>query len=134
MPFIVLIGKIESAFYISLTKIEIFEDCCSIVIPNSFLLLRLENYRPGESSIFDVGSFVAAAAWSDNLQLNIIALRNNSIVYNETITLDVSTPLLVTLDWKGIHVLMFDSTGGTHHDDLSHWGPAFVMDDLCVFV
>ncbi|CAF1627828.1 unnamed protein product, partial [Rotaria magnacalcarata] len=80
---------------------------------------------------FSIKSFVAAAAWNNDLQLSMTGERSGLRVHNKTITLQVKSATNVVLDWRNIDKISFKTFGGTAatlgHDD-THFG----MDNLCI--
>ncbi|CAF1453575.1 unnamed protein product [Didymodactylos carnosus] len=81
-------------------------------------------------NVFDIHSFVASAAWNDNLTLTIIGQRLPSTIYRKMITLRMYTSTLVVLNWLNIEKLILSTSGGTpvFERNATH----FAMDNLCV--
>jgi hypothetical protein len=64
---------------------------------------------------FTLVSFLASAAWNDDLQLNITAYRGLTEVNNHNISLLFGRPQLINLQWKNIDKVAFKASGGTAH-------------------
>jgi hypothetical protein len=81
---------------------------------------------------FSIKSFVAAAAWNNNLQLSMTGERSGIRVFNQTITLQVKSATNVVLDWKNINKITFETFGGTVGVIGSEAATHFAMDNLCI--
>ncbi|CAF1339744.1 unnamed protein product [Adineta ricciae] len=83
---------------------------------------------------FNISSFIAAAAWNDNLNLAISGKRNGTTVYQQTVTLQVTNSTWVSLNWTYIDTVTFTTSGGTVNSLFAgtYSGSQFAMDDLCV--
>ncbi|CAF1630554.1 unnamed protein product [Adineta ricciae] len=87
---------------------------------------------PASSSIA-VHSFVAAAAWNDDLVLTITGDRNGATVYSEQVILNTTSATNVVLNWTNIDNISFSTSGGVPANANSAGnGTHFAMDDLCV--
>jgi len=69
-----------------------------------------------------------AAAWQSGLQLQILGFDNGALKYNNTITLQTSTPTWVAANAVGIDSLVFLATLGTPSNPAS--GTQFAMDNF----
>ncbi len=80
---------------------------------------------------FSIKSFVAAAAWNNDLQLLMTGERSGVRVYNQTITLQVKSATNVVLDWRDIDKITFITSGGTPTNNTGS-ATHFAMDNLCI--
>jgi hypothetical protein len=80
---------------------------------------------------FSIKSFVAAAAWRNDLQLLMTGERSGVRVHNQTITLQVKSATNVVLDWRDIDKITFIASGGTPATDEGP-GTHVAMDNLCI--
>jgi hypothetical protein len=76
---------------------------------------------------FNSGYFTAA--WRNGLQVNIIGRLNSAQIFSTTLSLNISGPTFVTLNWAGIDEVDFSALGGSN-PGLRGDGTHFVMDDL----
>lgn len=84
---------------------------------------------------FQLNSVSLAAAWNTNLQVTIKGTRNNVLIYQTIVSLQVtSRTILYTLKWANIDKITFESTGGTPYPGLGGSGTHFVLDDLDITV
>ncbi|UJR06888.1 hypothetical protein I4U23_011177 [Adineta vaga] len=81
--------------------------------------------------VFNIKSFVAAAAWNNDLQLSMTGERSGVGVYTETIILQVKSATNVVLDWKEIDKITFTTSGGTPATSQG-FATQFAMDNLCI--
>jgi hypothetical protein len=81
------------------------------------------------TSFFDFNGAYFTAAWNDDLQLQITAKNGNTVVGQNTWTLQTSGPLWIGPGWTNITELDFNSFGGTNHG-YGGTGPHFVMDNF----
>jgi hypothetical protein len=80
---------------------------------------------------FSIKSFIAAAAWHNDLQLLMTGERSGVKVRNQTITLQVNSATNVVLDWRDIDKITFITSGGTPAIN-TRPGTHFAMDNLCI--
>ena len=84
---------------------------------------------------FQLNSVSLAAAWNNNLQLTIKGTRNNVLVYQTIVSLQVATrTMLYTFKWANIDKISFEAAGGTPYPGLSGSGTQFVVDDLDITI
>lgn len=85
-------------------------------------------------AVFNISSFIAAAAWNDNLQLSMIGKRNGTTIYSQNIILQVTSLAVVTLNWTHVDAVSFSTSGGTVNSRFAgrYSGNQFAMDNLCV--
>ena len=81
---------------------------------------------------FSIKSFVAAAAWNNNLQLSMTGERSGVRVHNQTVILQVKSATNIVLDWKDIDKITFETFGGTPAVTSREPGTHFAMDNLCI--
>jgi hypothetical protein len=73
---------------------------------------------------FTINSFYATASTVNNLVVIVTGSYLNSTLYTSSLTLNTSTPQLVTLNWSGVDKVLFTPTG-------TNW---FALDNLIVTV
>ncbi|CAF1562611.1 unnamed protein product, partial [Adineta ricciae] len=74
-----------------------------------------------------------AAVWSDNLQLQVVGYRSNTIIANNIYILQVFNVLYITFDgYSGLDSVVFSTSAGTHNLDVVGSGRHFGMDNLCL--
>ncbi len=74
---------------------------------------------------FEIISFWASAAYTNNLQINIQGSRNNASIYTRSISLYTNTRSSVQLDWASIDTIAINSVP-------SGIGNQFAIDNLVV--
>jgi hypothetical protein len=84
------------------------------------------------AGMFDLISAYATAAWNDNLQLVAKGYINGTLVYNQTYTLNATSPTLLNFNFYGVNEVDFTSSGGTHHAGDPGAGTEFVLDNVNV--
>ena len=83
-------------------------------------------------SLLTLKSAVIAAAWNDNLQLEIVGYRSDSVIINRTFTLQVfEGQYLNFTGYSRLNKVSFSSFGGTRNSNVRGDGHFFAMDDLC---
>ena len=82
---------------------------------------------------FDLNSAWLTAAWNDGLQVEVQGFLGGAMVYDNTYTLNATTPALITFNYLGVDTVNFISSGGVNHG-YDGSGTQFVMDDLIVVV
>jgi hypothetical protein len=79
---------------------------------------------------FDVLSAELAAAFYDNLNLEVKGYRGSSLIYDRNFTLSATVPSAVQFDCYGVTSVLFISSGGTLYR--SGGNELFTMDDLVI--
>lgn len=90
--------------------------------------------RTYNGSLITLKSAAFAAAWNDNLQLEIVGYRSDSIIINRTFTLQVfEVQYLNFIGYSRLDEVSFKSFGDTVNVNISSpkGGYEFGMDDLC---
>ena len=85
--------------------------------------------------LFTLKSAAMAAAWNDNLQLEIIGYRSNTVIINRTFTLQVFEVTYPNFNgFSQLDSLVFKSFGGTKNvrTVAGQNGSHFAMDDICL--
>ena len=83
--------------------------------------------------LFTLNSAVAAAAWFDNLTLTVTGYNFNAIIRNQTFTLQVFTLSYLNFSgYQGLNAVVFTTSGGTRHLNVTGNGAHFAMDNLCL--
>jgi len=80
---------------------------------------------------FSIQSFIVAAAWSNNLQLLLTGYRGNIAVYNQTMTLQTTSKVLLSLNWISMTRMTFTTSGGLsagYGENGNHVG----IDNMCL--
>jgi hypothetical protein len=80
-------------------------------------------------------TFVSAeltGAWHDGLNIHIVGLFDGAVVNTADVVVDATGPTHVELNWSGLDMLEFTSSGGVLHDPDWLEGAMFVMDDAVV--
>ncbi|CAF1486847.1 unnamed protein product [Adineta ricciae] len=84
-------------------------------------------------SRFTLYSGAFAAVWSDNLQLQVVGYRSNTIIANNIYTLQVFNVSYITFDgYSRLDSVVFSTSAGTHNLDVVGSGRHFGMDNLCL--
>lgn len=65
-----------------------------------------------KGSVFDFNSADLTAAWNNGLSVTVQGLKNNSVLYTKTVTVDTTAPTLVDFNFLGVDELIFNSSGG----------------------
>lgn len=81
---------------------------------------------------FNIDSFELTAVWDKKLSVEIVAYRDDEIIYDETIMVGDKRPTHVDLDLDGIDRLVFTPTEIKVDPDSGGTGPYFVIDDMIV--
>jgi hypothetical protein len=81
---------------------------------------------------FTMNSFLATAAWDDNLNLTIKGLLSSTVIQTTSLILQVFNITLVELNWSGIDTLTMVSSGGTQHPNVVGGGNQVAIDNMCV--
>ena len=73
-------------------------------------------------------------AWNDGMSVEIVGSRNGTVLFDNTITVNTTTPTLFTTDYSNINELDFISYGGTPNANFAPfgYGNEFVMDNVTV--
>jgi hypothetical protein len=71
-------------------------------------------------------------AWHDGLNIHIVGLFDGAVVNTADVVVDATGPTHVELNWSGLDMLEFTSSGGVLHDPDWLEGAMFVMDDAVV--
>jgi hypothetical protein len=74
---------------------------------------------------FHVKSFIAAAAWVNNLTLTITTSRVGNLVGEKQYTLMMKSASIINLDWNAIDQVKFKTSGGGKQ-------PNFAIENLCI--
>jgi hypothetical protein len=74
---------------------------------------------------FDIISLWASAAYFNGLQIDMNGLRNNTVIYNNTVTVYTNIRSLIQLNWTTIDTVTFQSVP-------SGQGYQFAMDNLVI--
>lgn len=84
-------------------------------------------------SLFTLYSLAVAAAWYDNLQLEVDGYNSNVLIVSNTYTLQVFTVSYLTFSgYSGLDSVIFTSSGGTKNSDVTKSGTQFAMDNICL--
>ena len=84
-------------------------------------------------SRFTLYSGAFAALWSDNLQLQVVGYRSNTVIANNIYILQVFNVLYITFaGYSGLDSVVFSTSAGTHNSDVLGSGRHFGMDNLCL--
>ncbi|UJR12695.1 hypothetical protein I4U23_016869 [Adineta vaga] len=87
------------------------------------------------STLFTLHSAAIAAAWYDNLQLNVVGYRSNSTIANYTYTLQVfSVSNIKFIGYSNLDEVIFSTSNGTQNPSVSGIGTHYAMDNLCISV
>jgi hypothetical protein len=71
-------------------------------------------------------------AWNDGLSITLTGFRSGVAAFTRTVAVDTSGPIFAALNFSGIDLVTFHSTGGVTHDPTRGSGVQFVLDDLKV--
>lgn len=85
--------------------------------------------------LFTLKSAAMAAAWNDNLQLEMVGYRSNKIIIIRIFTLQVFEVTYPNFTgFSRLDSLVFESFGGTKnvHTVAGQSGSHFAMDDICL--
>ncbi|CAF1009184.1 unnamed protein product, partial [Didymodactylos carnosus] len=82
---------------------------------------------------FNARSFIAAAAWANDIQLSITGLNNNQILYEKTVTIEQLVPSIVELNWSNIDMITFNTSGGIPTNGYSLTRQV-AFDNLCIVI
>lgn len=83
------------------------------------------------ASSFTLKSMIVASAWNNNLTLEITGKRGGGVFKSERFTLQLE-PQLIELNWPGLEIVHFSSSGGIPNPDVKGQGTGFAIDNLCV--
>ena len=87
------------------------------------------------STLLTLHSAAVAAAWRDNLQLNVVGYRSHVIIANNTFTLQVfSVSYLIFNGYTALDKVIFSTFAGTQNVNVSGSGTQYAMDNLCITV
>lgn len=82
---------------------------------------------------FSFYSVAITAAWNDNLQISIAGYKSNTIITNNTFTVQVFTVSHLTFTgYTSLDTIIFTSYGGTQNSIVNGSGIHFVMDNICL--
>ncbi len=88
--------------------------------------------RTVNGTTFTMNSFLATAAWFDNLNLTINGLLSSTVIQTTSLILQVFNITLVELNWSGIDTLTMVSSGGTKDPNVTGNGKFVAIDNMCV--
>ncbi len=81
------------------------------------------------NNFFDFNGAYLTAAWNDGLNIRVQGYRNNSLIYDQIVTVDTSGPTWFDFNYLNIDQLTFQSWGGTNHGYAGS-GTHFAMDNF----
>jgi hypothetical protein len=82
---------------------------------------------------FNLYYLAVAAAWYDNLLLNIVGYKSNVVIVNSTFTLQVFTVSYINFTgYSGLDTVVFSTSGGTQNPIANGSGRHFAMDNICL--
>ncbi|CAF4560045.1 unnamed protein product [Rotaria socialis] len=81
---------------------------------------------------FGLNSFLATAAWYDNLNLTISGQLSGTVIYAANFILQVFSITIVNLNWYGIDTMSLTTSGGTKNINVSSTGKHVAIDNMCV--
>ncbi|CAF2033112.1 unnamed protein product [Rotaria magnacalcarata] len=81
---------------------------------------------------FSLNSFLATAAWFDNLNLTISGRLSSTVIYSTNIILQVFSITVVNLNWSGIDTMTLTTSGGTKNVNVTRGGKHVAIDNMCV--
>jgi hypothetical protein len=82
---------------------------------------------------FNLNHLSVAAAWFDNLLLNVVGYKSNVVIINNTYTLQVFTLSNITFTgYSGLDTVIFSTSGGTQNSIVNGSGGHFGMDNVCL--
>lgn len=95
------------------------------------LMMMMESAEKNKRFTFK--SIAIAAAWNDNLQLEIIGYRDDTLITNHTFTLQVfAVSHLDFNDDTALDKVTFQTYGGTKNPHVYGFGQEFIMDNICL--
>jgi hypothetical protein len=84
-------------------------------------------------SLFTLYSVAAAAAWCDNLQLTVVGYDSNTIIANNTFTLQIYTVAYIIFSgYSGLNTVTFTTSGGNSSSGGTCTGRQYAMDNICL--
>ncbi|CAF3870028.1 unnamed protein product [Rotaria magnacalcarata] len=81
---------------------------------------------------FTLNSFLATAAWYDNLNLTISGQLSSTVIYSANFILQVFSITVVNLNWSGIDTMTLTTSGGTKNINVTGSGKHVAIDNMCV--
>ncbi|CAF1655124.1 unnamed protein product [Didymodactylos carnosus] len=94
--------------------------------------MSISSRANSSNGVFTINSFVAAAAWNDNLYFTVIGQRLSTILYTKTIILQKTLSKLIVLNWTNIDQIIFYGSGRPPNGDVFNSREIFVIDNLCL--
>lgn len=85
------------------------------------------------SSLFNLYSLSIAAAWNDNLQVQVNGYNSNVLIVSNIYTIQVFTVSRLTFTgYTGLDSVTLTSSGGTTNPSVTGSGTHFAMDNICL--
>jgi hypothetical protein len=81
---------------------------------------------------FNLNSGNFAAAWNDNLMLEVKGYVGSTLTYDNTYFLSAVSSTLITFNFVDVDQVSFFSSGGTQDINYAYTGTQFVMDNLTI--
>lgn len=81
---------------------------------------------------FTMNTFLATAAWQDNLNLTMTGQLSSTVIYSQSVLLQVFTISAVTLNWSGIDKVTLTTYAGTPNANVTGGGKHVAIDNMCV--
>ena len=108
-----------------------------VTCSGSYVVYSLSNTvatitRVPNGTTFTMNSFLATAAWDDNLNLTINGSLSSAVIHTTSLILQVFNITLVELNWSGIDTLTIKSSGGTLDPNVPGGGTQVAIDNMCV--
>lgn len=79
---------------------------------------------------FDLSSAYLTAAWNDGLQVEVQGFISGTLTYDNTYTLNTTSPQLINFNYLGVDQVTFSSSGGVNNNYPNGFGTMFAMDNL----
>jgi hypothetical protein len=105
----------------------------ALVSPDNFIWNG--NANPAQISsvtTFDLNSAYMTADWMDGLQIEAQGFVGGTLQYDNTYTINTTSPTLVTFNYFGVNQVTFIGSGGTQHLGYNGSGPVFAIDNMTV--
>jgi hypothetical protein len=106
----------------------------SVISPNNVSF----NWSGTQASIsspllpFDFDSAYLTAAWCDALHVQVLGYVGGVQTYSNIYTLSATNPTLINFNYRGVDIIVFNSSGGTPHPGYSASGEQFAMDSVTI--
>ncbi|CAF3787979.1 unnamed protein product, partial [Rotaria magnacalcarata] len=104
--------------------------CSGSYVIYTFGTITMQKIPTGTT--FSLNSFLATAAWLDNLNLTISGRLSSTVIYSTNIILQVFSITVVNLNWSGIDTMTLTTSGGTKNVNVTGSGKHVAIDNMCV--